>query len=143
MAQTRRMGKRNQRADRPKAPRPPTQASARPSLKSMLTERRGRDVGFAESGFRPTVMGRSRRQISSSTRLLKLTRMGSYRTATERNVAWRRASAAALWRALPVPSTKIVQRGRDVGSATGIAYQFSWKYSQPNAGSGNCGSRCD
>jgi hypothetical protein len=65
MAQTRRMGKRNQRADRPKAPRPPTQASARPSLKSMLTERRGRDVGFAESGFRPTVMGRSRRQISS------------------------------------------------------------------------------
>jgi hypothetical protein len=58
MAQTRRMGKRNRRADLPKAPRPPTQASARPSLKSMLTERRGRDVGFAESGFRPTVVGK-------------------------------------------------------------------------------------
>jgi hypothetical protein len=41
-----------------KAPRPPTQASARPSLKGTLTEKRGRDVGFAESVFRPTVMGR-------------------------------------------------------------------------------------
>jgi hypothetical protein len=53
MAQTRRMGKRSQRAYRLKAPRPPTQTSARPSLKGMLTERRGRDVGFAKSGFRP------------------------------------------------------------------------------------------
>jgi hypothetical protein len=50
-------------AYRPKAPRPPTQTtsfakamedrSSRPSLKGMLTERRGRDVGFAKSGFRP------------------------------------------------------------------------------------------
>ncbi len=54
VAQTRRTGMQRERAWLPNAPRPPTQASARPSLKSMLTERRGRDVGFAESGFRPT-----------------------------------------------------------------------------------------
>jgi hypothetical protein len=52
MAQTRRMGKHNQWAYRPNAPRPPTQTSARPSLKGLLTERLGRDVGFAKSGFR-------------------------------------------------------------------------------------------
>jgi hypothetical protein len=76
MAQTRRMGKRNRRADRPKAPRPPTQASARPSLKSVLTERRGRDVGFAESGFRPTLVGKIMRTdpppFARVARLLKL-----------------------------------------------------------------------
>jgi hypothetical protein len=58
MAQTRHVGKHNERAYLLSAPRPPTQASARPSLKSMLTERRGRDVGFAESGFRPTVVSK-------------------------------------------------------------------------------------
>jgi hypothetical protein len=60
MAQTRRIGKHNEKAYIISAPRPPTQTSARPSLKGMLTERRGRDVGFAKSGFRPTVAGGSR-----------------------------------------------------------------------------------
>src|SRR6266446_7236788 len=84
MAQTRRMGKRNQRQSRPKAPRPPTQTSARPSLKGLLTERRGRDVGFAKSGFRPTAMGNSAFPVSPS--LLKLTQMGSSRTATKNQI---------------------------------------------------------
>jgi hypothetical protein len=35
-------------------PRPPSQASARPSLEVMHARKRGRDVGLAESGFRPT-----------------------------------------------------------------------------------------
>jgi hypothetical protein len=32
---------------------------------------------------------------------------------------------------------------RNVSSATDIACQLSRKYSRSNAGSGNCGSRCD
>jgi hypothetical protein len=64
MAQTRRVGMQSKEVQLPNAPRPPTQTtsfakamedrSARPSLKGLLTERRGRDVGFAKSGFRPT-----------------------------------------------------------------------------------------
>jgi len=50
-------GDTERKAQLPKAPRPPTQTSARPSLKGMLTGRRGRDVGFAKSGFRPTELG--------------------------------------------------------------------------------------
>jgi hypothetical protein len=50
MAQTRRMGAQNGRAKLPKAPRPPSQASTRPSLEVMHARKRGRDVGLAESG---------------------------------------------------------------------------------------------
>jgi hypothetical protein len=53
MAQTRRMRMQNERALLPKAPRPPSQASARPSFEVMHTRKLGRDVGLAESGFRP------------------------------------------------------------------------------------------
>jgi hypothetical protein len=51
----------------------------------MLNERRGRDVGFAESGFRPTVMGRSRLTdlVALLPRLLTLRRMGSRWTVAE------------------------------------------------------------
>src|SRR6266446_10875955 len=66
MAQTRRLGMQNERTQLHNAPRPPTQASARPSLKGLLTERRGRDVGFAESGFRPTIMGSRARRASNA-----------------------------------------------------------------------------
>ncbi len=43
------------------APRPPTQASARPRLEVMHARKRGRDVGLAESGFRPTKRDEARR----------------------------------------------------------------------------------
>ena len=42
MTQTWRIGTQNERRS----------GAKRPSLKGMLTERRGRDVGFAKSGFR-------------------------------------------------------------------------------------------
>jgi hypothetical protein len=59
----------------------------------MLTERRGRDVGSAKSGFRPTLVGKIMptdllvhspfRRVAHSPDLPKLTRMGSRQTATE------------------------------------------------------------
>ena len=71
----------------------------------MLTERRGRDVDFAESGFRPSVMGRSCQQIPSSTRslpvspLLVLAQLSGRRTVAEDNChprrnVWRYAKTA-------------------------------------------------
>jgi hypothetical protein len=58
MAQTRRLGKHNEKAYPLSAPRPPSQASARPSLEVMDARQRVRDVGLAESGFRATVLGK-------------------------------------------------------------------------------------
>jgi len=60
MAQTRRMGMQYEGKQLRITPRPPSQASARPSLEVMHARKRGRDVGLAESGFRPTVMGSPR-----------------------------------------------------------------------------------
>ena len=53
----RRIGMQNKRVKLPDSPRPPSQASARPSFKVMHTRKLGRDVGLAVSGFRPTFMG--------------------------------------------------------------------------------------
>jgi len=72
MAQTRRMGMRNERAQLAKAPRPPSQASARPSLDVMHARKRGRDVGLAESGFRPTGLGSADRLGCSTLFILTL-----------------------------------------------------------------------
>jgi hypothetical protein len=46
-------------AQLPNAPRPPSQASVRPSFEVMHTRKLGRDVGLAESGFRPAITGLS------------------------------------------------------------------------------------
>ena len=51
-----RPGKRSEASDGLEPETVSGQNSARPSLKGMLTERYGRDVGFADSGFRPMVV---------------------------------------------------------------------------------------
>ncbi len=59
MAQTRRVGMHNPFAQLPDAPRPPSQASAHPSFEIRHARKRGRDVGLAESGFRPAIIDAS------------------------------------------------------------------------------------
>jgi hypothetical protein len=56
-AQTRCMGMQNERAQLPNAPRPSSQASARPGFEVRHARKRGRDVGLVESGFRPAITG--------------------------------------------------------------------------------------
>src|SRR5258708_35475945 len=74
MAKTRRVGMQNERAKLPKAPRPPSQASARPTLEVMHARKRGRDVGFAEPVFALPICGlvgdvEGRNRAASGTRL--------------------------------------------------------------------------
>jgi len=86
MAQTRRVGKHNERAYLLSVPRPPSQATARPNREDVHISECGRDEAFRVVGFSPDRSGqdhanRSLRPFPVSPRLLKLTRMGRRRTA--------------------------------------------------------------
>jgi hypothetical protein len=53
MAQTRRTGMQKERARLPKAPRPPSQATARPNREDVHISECGRDEAFRVVGFSP------------------------------------------------------------------------------------------